>query len=231
MRVTPEEYGKIELRAHSLLAGVPLHDVWRVKLPGGGPGRSILDLRKLLSLEKLTAAQPVARLFFGLRWWIGRVFGVDGEPPHAARDSFLHRLSADERERSLVAPGTRDGIFRILFVSPRESISEIQNASVHAFSVFALVERTPGYQLYWAIYVKPVGRITSWYMRLIDPFRRAFIYPAMLRSIRGAWLRGATERGATERGAGERGATERGAGERGAGERGAGERGAGESAA
>ena len=39
MRVTPEEFERIDLRAHSLLSDVPLHDVWRVELPGGGPDR------------------------------------------------------------------------------------------------------------------------------------------------------------------------------------------------
>jgi hypothetical protein len=75
----------------------------------------------------------------------------------------------------------------VLFVSPQEAIAEIQNRTVHAFSVFALVERSSSYLLYWAIYVRPVGRITWWYMRLIDPFRRVIIYPAALRHIRKAW--------------------------------------------
>ncbi len=34
-----------------------------------------------------------------------------------------------------------------------------------------------------------VGRITGWYMRLIDPFRRFIIYPSALRYIRNAWAR------------------------------------------
>ena len=82
-----------------------------------------------------------------------------------------------------------DGPFQVLFVSSRESISEIQNSTVHAFSVFALVERAPGYRFYWGIYVQPVGRITSLYMGLIDPFRRFIIYPSVLRYIRTAWAR------------------------------------------
>ena len=72
---------------------------------------------------------------------------------------------------------------------PREAISEIRNATVHAFSVSALVERPGGYRFYWAIYVRPVGRITSWYMKAIDPFRRLIIYPAVLRQVRAAWAR------------------------------------------
>jgi hypothetical protein len=193
MRVTPEEYERIDLRAHSLLADVPLHDVWRVELHGGGPGRTIVDLRALLSVENLTATNGAVRFLFGLRAWLGRVFGWDREPPQASRESFLQRLSAADRACSLVAPGTPEGPFRVLFVSPREAISEIQNPTVHAFSVFALVERSSGYRLYWGIYVRPVGRITSWYMRLIDPFRRVIIYPAVLRHIRAAWARRVAE--------------------------------------
>ncbi len=194
MRVTPEEYEQIDLRAHSLLADIPLHDVWAVELSGGGRGRTITDVRGLLSLENLAAANAAVRFLFGLRVWLGRVFGWDREPPQATRESFLSRLSAADRECSLVPPGTPEGPFRVLFVSPRESISEIQNSTVHAFLVFALVERSAGYRLYLGIYVRPVGRATGWYMRLIDPFRRFIIYPAWLRTIRAAWARGVEAR-------------------------------------
>ncbi len=172
-----------------MLADVPLHDVWAVELSGGGADRSIVDLRAILSVERLTAANTAVRLLFGLRAWLGRVFGWDHEPPHAVQESFLRRLSSADRERSLVTPGTGDGPFRVLFVSRHEAISEIHNATVHAFSVFALVGQSSGYRLYWGIYVRPVGRLTRWYMRLIDPFRRAIIYPAVLRYICAAWAR------------------------------------------
>ena len=190
MRVTSEEYERIDLRAHSLLAEVPLHDVWAVDLSGRRPGRTIVELRALLAVKNLRAANAAVNFLFGLRAWLGRVFGWDREPPQASEESFLHRLSAADRASSLVAPGTPEGPFRVLFVSPREAISEIQNSTVHAFSVFALLERASDYRLYWGIYVQPVGRITSWYMRLIDPFRRVLIYPAVLRYIRAAWSRG-----------------------------------------
>jgi hypothetical protein len=193
MRVTSEEYERIDLRAHALLADVPMHDLWLVELPGGGPGRTISDLRALLSMENITAANASVRFLFGLRALLGRVFGWDREPPLAPQQSFIQRLSSADRESSLVTPGTPEGPFGVLFVSPRESISEIQNPTVHAFSVFALVERSSGYLLYWAIYVRSVGRITSWYMRLIDPFRRVIIYPTVLRHSREVWARGAAE--------------------------------------
>jgi hypothetical protein len=187
VRIAPEEYQQIHLRAHSLLADVPLHDLWAVDLSGRQPGRSIVDLRALLAAEDLQATNPAVKLLFKLRWWLGRLFRWDRESNGAPEESFLRRLSAADHASSLVTPGTREGPFRVLFVSPRESISEIRNATVHGFSVFALVERATGYRLYWAIYVRPVGPMTAWYMRLIDPFRRVVIYPAILRRIRSAW--------------------------------------------
>ena len=187
--MTPHEYERLDLRAHSLLADVPLHDVWLVELSGGGPGVTILDIRELLSIEKFSSGSPAVRLLFRLRNRLGRLFGWDREPSTAPRESFLERLSPIDRESSLVVPGTLEGAFRVLFVSPREAISEIHNSTVHAFSVFALAERSSGYRLYWAIYVRPVGRITFWYMRLIDPFRRFIIYPAIMRYIHAAWAR------------------------------------------
>jgi Protein of unknown function (DUF2867) len=190
VRVTPGEFRALELRAHALLAGVPLHDVWRIDLPGGRPGLNIVDLRERLASQSLRAASPAVRLLFGLRAGLGRVFGWDRQPAPGSGASFLDRLPAEDRQRSLVPPGTREGPFQVLFVSPQEAISEIRNATVHAFSVYALLEQPTAYRFYWAVYVLPVGRITAWYMRLIDPFRRLLVYPAVLRRIRSAWERG-----------------------------------------
>jgi hypothetical protein len=189
VRATSQEYEKIDLRAHSLLAGVPIHDVWAEDLPGGGPDRTIVDLRALVSVENLSEINAAVRFLFRLRGWLGVLFGWDSESGNDPPGSFLEKLSPADRENSLVAPGTREGRFRVLYVSPREAISEIQNATVHAFSVFVLVESATGYRFYWSIYVQPVGRITSWYMRLIDPFRRFIVYPAVLRHVRAAWSR------------------------------------------
>jgi hypothetical protein len=189
MRVTREEFERLNLRAHAVLAGVPVHDVWAIDLPGGGPGRTIADLRPLLSERNLMSVSPAVRFLFALRWQLGRLFAWDREPPRAAEESWLHRLSPADRESSLVPPGTREGPFRVLYTSPQETILEIQNATVHGFSVFALVESASGYRFYWGVYVRPVGRLTAWYMRLIDPFRRIVIYPAVLRHVRAAWSR------------------------------------------
>jgi len=90
--------------------------------------------------------------------------------------------------RSLVESGTADGPFTILYVHAREAVSDIRNTTVHAFSVLALERFPSGYRLFWAIHVAPVGRLTTFYMALIDPFRRLLIYPALLRHLHRAWV-------------------------------------------
>ena len=48
-RIDPADFQKLELRCHALLSDVPLHDVWAIALPDGGPGRTIGDLRALVA--------------------------------------------------------------------------------------------------------------------------------------------------------------------------------------
>ena len=188
-RVNPDDYRKLPLRAHTLLAEVPLHDVWRVELPGGGPGRTIQDVRSLfLTVVRGGRLNPIVRALFGLRTALGRVLRWDRPMASFEEHSFRHQLTEQDRRQSLIDPGTPDGPFAVLYVHDKEAASEVRNATVHAFSVLALERTTSGYQLYWAIYVRPVGRGTGLYMALIDPFRRLFVYPAILRRIHQSWL-------------------------------------------
>ena len=47
VRTSPAEYLALDLRVHTLLRHVPLYDVSVVDVPGGGPGRSLADVRAL----------------------------------------------------------------------------------------------------------------------------------------------------------------------------------------
>lgn len=186
-RVDPAHYRRLALRAHELLAEVPLHDVWQLELPGGGDGRTLEDVRVFMSAEQLVSLSPSVRALFTLRGWLGRLFRWDAPDHAAAARSFLHRLGEQDRRGSSVAPGSADGPFTVLYVHPFEALSEIRNATVHAFSALAFEACAGGYRLYWAIYVAPVGRLTRFYMALIDPFRRLLIYPAVLRHVHRSW--------------------------------------------
>ena len=75
MRVDASEFQRLDLRAHSLLADVPLHDVWMFTLEGGGPDRSISDFASLMETMDLERTNVVVRALFRLRTGLGAVMG------------------------------------------------------------------------------------------------------------------------------------------------------------
>ena len=188
MRVKPADFQRLNLRCHALLSDVPLHDVWAIPLNCGGPGRSIQDARAILFGDRRPPNCAVRGLFT-LRWALGRAFGWDDERHDPPGVSYIHRLAEADRLQSQVPPGTREGPFRVLYVLGEEALSELRNATVHAFLALALTPSSEGYTLYLAIYVKPVSRLTTLYMALIDPFRRLVVYPALGRHAQQRWSR------------------------------------------
>jgi Protein of unknown function (DUF2867) len=189
-RVNPSEFRRLNLRCHALLREVPLHDVWAIPLCGGGPGRTIQDARAILfDGPRRPTNTFLVRGLFALRWAMGRALGWDDERHDLPGTSYIHRLSQADVSRSQVPPGTRDGPFRLLYVFDGEALSELRNATVHAFLALALTPKPQGYTLYMAIYVKPVSRLTPLYMALIDPFRRLLVYPAIINHAQQRWSR------------------------------------------
>jgi hypothetical protein len=187
IRASGVEFAALNLRCHALLSDVPLHDVWAIPLDGGGAGRTIEDVRAILFRDRRPSTNLIVRGLFALRSALGRVFGWDDARHDRSDESYLHRLTESDRARSRVRPGTRDGSFRVLYVFDGEAVSEIRNATVHAFLALALEPRPSGYLLYLAVYVKPVSRLTPVYMAMIDPFRRWLVYPALAQQIQRAW--------------------------------------------
>jgi hypothetical protein len=183
MRASPAEYLRLDLRAHDLLRDVSLYDVAIVDLPGGGAGRSVADIR---ALEAAAAPSRLANALYGLRQFLGRVFGWD-RVQMRPEDSLLSRLSERDRRDSEIPPGTPAGSFLVLYQFPGEALSEIRNATVHGFVCTVLARTASGYRLYWGIYVSRVSWLTRPYLIAIEPFRR-ILYPAMLRRIRRAWV-------------------------------------------
>ena len=189
MRVKPADFQRLQLRCHALLSDVPLHDVWAIPLDGGGPGRSMRDARAILFGDRRPSSNFAVRGLFALRWALGRAFGWDDERHDPPGMSYVHRLAEADRSQSEVPPGTREGRFRVLYVVGDEALSELRNATVHAFLALALRPSPAGYTLYLAVYVKPVSRFTTLYMALIDPFRRLVVYPALGRHAQQRWSR------------------------------------------
>ena len=135
MRIEPGEFRARPLRVHALLHDVPLEDAWAVPLSGGGAGRTIADVRAVMVAGR-GAVPAVVRGLFRLRGRIGALFGWDRRRPAWQAESFADRLSPADRARSLVAPGTPDGSFSLLYRFEDEQLSELRNATVHAFAPF-----------------------------------------------------------------------------------------------
>jgi len=183
MRVSPAEYLSLRLRAHELLHDVPLYDVSVVDLPGGGPGRTVADIH---ALDSAAAPSLIAKVLYGLRHFLGRVFGWD-RTKIRPEESLLSHLSEGDRRDSEVAPGTLDGSFLLLYQFANEALREALNATVHGYVCTALIRTGAGYRLYSAVYVLPVSWLTRPYLIVIEPLRR-ILYPAMLHRIRRAWI-------------------------------------------
>ena len=177
------EYLSQNLRAHSILGDIVPYEVWRLDLPGGGEGRTVADIRSLSLANK---PSRVVKSLFAIRWFLGRMFGWDQESKDQ-EGLFQSRLTEADRVRSMVDPGTKDGPFTVLYVHPTEAMSEISNKTVHAALVWILLPRDNGYRLLWGIYVKPIGRLTTFYMGLIKPFRHWIVYPSLLRRLYHLW--------------------------------------------
>jgi hypothetical protein len=185
IRVPRSEFQALTLEAHRLLKDVPLKDVSAVDLPGEESGRTLADLE---SSSPDLDANIATRALFRLRFWLGKVFGWDSDSKGLPAVSVIRRLPLELAKRSLIIPGTPSSGFRVVYSFECESLSEIINATVHAFLCRALVRIDGGYRLYLAVYVRPVSRWTAAYMALIEPFRRFIVYPSLLRAIRRRWV-------------------------------------------
>ncbi len=185
-QISAREFERLPLRVHEFLAGVPLHDVWAVDLPRTRSGIT-LDEFSRTAKTRLFRLSPVARALLNIRLFVGRIFGWDREPAPTAWDTFATRLTTGDRSKSLAPPGTREGLFRVVYRFENEQLLELINRTAHAAALSALVETANAYRFYFGVYVRSVGRFTPVYMAVIDPFRKLVVYPSLLRSVRASW--------------------------------------------
>ncbi|MDB5092679.1 MAG: hypothetical protein JWO85_780 [Candidatus Eremiobacteraeota bacterium] len=188
-QISALEFYALPLRVHTLLEGVPLHDVWAVDLPHPRERVTLAEFQRLTRQRRAIGRLPAStRALFGLRLFLGRIFRLEGEPKDAPATSFASRLTPEDRARSSVEAGTRDGLFRVVYRFENESLLEVHNRTAHAALLNALVETEAGYRFYMAVYVAKGSWTTPAYLALIDPFRKWIVYPALLKNIRATWL-------------------------------------------
>jgi len=186
--VSTQEFGRLPLRVHDVLGGVPLHDVWAVDLPRPRSGITLDEFLRAAGTLPFTPSPAVGALLH-IRFSVGRLLGWDREPEVTSRETFVTRLTAADLSKSLVPVGTRAGAFRMVYRFENEQLLEIINRTAHAAALSALVERAETYRFYFGVYVRRVSRLTPVYMGLIDPFRKLIVYPSLLRSVRMTWTK------------------------------------------
>jgi hypothetical protein len=191
MHPLTEKFNRLPLRVHSFLAGVPLRTLQRVELPGGRAGMTLPEINAVLGFSSAESIEvgAVTRALFWLRNLVGRLLRWEDAEDLIASHTWLTRLSAEERGRSLVTPGKVEGISRVLYCFEHEMLAEIINRTVHCFWVMAAEETAGGYELRMAVYVKKLNWFTPIYLALITPMLKWIIYPSMMKGVRRRWER------------------------------------------
>src|SRR5262249_7941720 len=138
--------------------------------------------------DQLFTPSPLVRGLLGLRLFIGRLLRWDSPRPSTiAAPTFSDRLTEADRARSLTPAGVCEGPFRVIYRFENEKLVELISRPFQGAAFTALVKVANGSRLYFAIYVRSVGRFTRFYMAAIDPFRKLIVYPSLLRSVRANW--------------------------------------------
>lgn len=190
-KTVDQKFNSLNLKAHEFLSGIPVHSLDTVDLEGGRERMTILDVYEAAGLSDLgkTELGFFTKFLFDLRGLIGKIMRWDDVPQLIEKHSYLKKLSADEREKSLVPSGKTEGIARVLYCFDNEMLLEIINRTVHCFWLLTTEKTANGYRLYNAVYVKKLNWRTPVYMTLVSPMLKWIIYPAINKSILENWKR------------------------------------------
>ena len=201
-----EKFNRLPLKAHTFLADAPLHSLDYAELKGGRERMTIAEIYDAAGLSDLGKVEQsaVTKALFDLRGMIGKFMHWDDMPQLVQEFSYLPRLTAEERAKSLIPPGEVRGISRVLYCFENEMVLEIINKTVHCFWVIASERTAQGYNFYNAVYVKKLNWRTPIYMTLVSPMLKHVIYPAIGKSIEQNWRREFPSGKAIAKAAGER---------------------------
>lgn len=190
MRIQTSKHLLHPWEAHQLLSSFKIEDTWQ--LPVVLRSHHTLDMVQKQFVIALSAAKGkgFSGILFDFRLFLGRIFNWDKKneqtklTPGSIREAYA--LKKNLTFAQLPPPG--DGDFIPVYNLEKESLAEIENATVHAALHFGHVPlNQKHFTVQMTIYVKPKGLFGKCYMLLIKPFRLFIIYPAMLRTIKIHW--------------------------------------------
>src|ERR1700721_2528567 len=108
--VSRQEFKRLPLRVHTVLAGVPLQDAWAIDLAHWRPGIALCQFLKVSPLRGM-GLPPSVRTLFRRRRGIGKTFGWDRRSDLASTPTFASRVPPDVCDQSDIEPGTPEGDF------------------------------------------------------------------------------------------------------------------------
>ena len=182
-------FSQIPLKAHKFLMGIPIHSLDFIDLRGGNKRMKMDEMYRMTGLNQAQEFKFgfITNALFWLRGLIGKILRWDDVPELVNKNSWLFRLTEEERNKSIIPAGQVEGINTILYCYDNEILFEIINRTVHCFWVLASEEKADGYDLYVAIYVKKLNWRTPIYMALVSPILNWVIYPAIKKTIKRNW--------------------------------------------
>ena len=178
-------------RIREIAPDFTLEDVWALPVQGDAE-----DFQKLLELivssDPANTKSLAARVLWGVRWRLGRLFGWDDAAvtlpiPGTNQTSLADRLPDDLCNTAADLP-FRSVPFAPIYRTNVEFAAELSNRTLHGVMHLVWVDQGEGrYQGQMAVYVKPRGPLGKGYMMLIAPFRHFVVYPALMRQMERAW--------------------------------------------
>jgi hypothetical protein len=200
MRLSNAVYLAHPWRISAVAPDFTLLDAWDLPVEGS---REDFDafLHVMRTLNPRQSAPGLVRALFWLRDRMGRWFrwkdgGWDGRtvklPIPGCTETTLRVRLPEDLKQSVPASEAGAAKFRALYCTSsectQECAEELSNATVHAIKHLVWIDQGGGlYRGQMGVFVKPRGRLGSFYLALIAPFRRFIVYPAGVRMIGNAW--------------------------------------------
>jgi len=189
LRVSHEEFSTKDFPVNCLLVEIPLHDAWAIDLRGH-PSPTLDNLGAAFRHLSPFQATPAGTGLSMLRRMVGFAFGWEDPEWSKEEESLVHDLTEATDLHSTTEPGTLIGIWRVLYTLPREGVVETVNGTAHVAVAASIGAGPESSRLFLSFRVREVNWTTRFYMGLIDPFRRFFVYPPLLRQFAHTWERG-----------------------------------------
>ncbi len=200
MQINKESHVARLWKVHNIAKDFALWDVWEVPIAATNTQtENFQSFYKvtLATLKTMETKTTVVSFLFTLRYWISNVIPLDKNVntlpiPGCTETTVKSRLTREELEQSktgkAIQLNTTDLEFRPVYLFQDESLHEISNDTVHGLIHFGWIKKNDNfYTASLAIYVIPRGMIGKVYLKLIEPFRRYIVYPAMMKSIKAIW--------------------------------------------